>query len=434
MGIFEDLQWRGLLSDYTGQSEDGDTGGELPKLLDTQKICLYAGFDPTADSLHVGHLVPLLGLRRFQDRGHQPIALAGGATGSIGDPSGKSAERNLLSAGQIKANVEAIKPQLARLLDFEREGNPARLVDNSDWFQPMGFVDFLRDVGKFFMVNQMVAKESVKARMEGAGISYTEFSYMLLQAYDYFHLSEGFDCQLQIGGSDQWGNIVAGIDLIRRKLHRPAYGLTMPLITKADGAKFGKTESGTLWLDPARTSVYQFYQFWINTDDRDVSRYLRIFTFLSRDEIETLEAAHEADPGKREGHQALAREMTTLVHGESAYRAARSASSILFGGAVGDLTEETMAVLRSEIPETAVTADELGQGLPLLDALVATELVKSKSQARKDVQGGGVYVNGDRCGDFEATLTSGDLLPGGGILLRKGKRNYALVSVNGGNS
>jgi tyrosyl-tRNA synthetase len=370
----------------------------------------------------------LIALRRFQLQGHSPIAVAGGATGSIGDPSGKNAERNLLTAEVIRANVNAIKPQLSRLLDFVCKKNPARLVDNADWFRPISFIDFLRDVGKFFSVNQMVARDSVKKRMEDTGISYTEFSYMLLQAYDFCHLNEKYNCELQIGGSDQWGNIVAGIDLIRRKLQRPAYGLTLPLITKADGTKFGKTESGSIWLDPKKTSVYQFYQFWINADDRDISRYLRYFTLLDHRQIEDLEKAHEAEPEKREAHKALAREMTVLIHGESAFIAVEKASLILFGGSVDGATEETIEMLRSEIPESTVSEAELKEGVPLIDALVAAKLVNSKSQARKDIKSGGVYVNGNRCAEIEAKLTFGELLPGGGILLRKGKRNYALIS------
>lgn len=432
MDIFEDLKWRGLLSDYTrfADSDNADKAPQLPDLLNGKAVTLYAGFDPTADSLHVGHLVPLLGLRRFQLAGHHPIAVAGGATGSIGDPSGKNAERNLLTSDQIKANVEAIKPQLARLLDFESKVNPARLQDNASWFTPISFIDFLRDVGKHFTVNQMVAKESVRARMESdVGISYTEFSYMLLQAYDYYHLAEQFGCELQIGGSDQWGNITAGIDLVRKKLRKQGYGLTMPLITKSDGTKFGKTEGGAVWLDPKRTSVYQFYQFWINADDRDVLKYLRFFTLLPHAEIEALDAAQAADPGKREAHRALAREMTTLIHGEAAYKAAAHAAAILFGGSLEDLNADTFAILRAEVPATTVTAEQLAAGVSIMDALVAAKLTQSKGQARKDIEGGGVQINGQRCDDITRTLTAAHLLHGQGILLRKGKRGYAVVSV-----
>ena len=435
MDIFEDLKWRGLLSDYTrfADSDNADKAPQLPDLLNSKQVTLYCGFDPTADSLHVGSLVPLIGLRRFQLAGHHPIAVAGGATGSIGDPSGKTQERQLLTGDQIKANVEAIKPQLARLLDFDSPTNPARLVDNASWFAPISFIDFLRDVGKHFTVNQMVAKESVRARMEDrdVGISYTEFSYMLLQAYDFHHLAEQFGCELQIGGSDQWGNITAGIDLVRKKLRKQGYGFTMPLITKADGTKFGKTESGTIWLDANRTSVYQFYQFWINTDDRDVLKYLRYFTLLPHDQIEALDAAHAADPGKREAHRALAREMTTLLHGANACDAAIQAAAILFGGAVEDIHAETFAILRAEVPAAAITAEQLAAGFPITEALVSAKLTQSKGQARKDIEGGGVYINGQRCADISRTLSATDLLHGEGILLRKGKRGYAVISVEG---
>src|SRR5213596_3605852 len=291
MNALEELEWRGLIADCTDRDE-------LNKKVSSAPLTLYCGFDPTADSLHVGNLVPLLGLRRFQLAGHHPIAVAGGATGSIGDPSGKTAERQLLSRETIAANIASQKEQLRRLLDFDTKTNPARLVDNAEWTGKVSYLDFLRDIGKHFSVNQMVAKESVRARMEDreVGISYTEFSYMLLQAFDFYVLCRDYDCELQIGGTDQWGNITAGIDLIRKKLGRSAYGLTLPLITKADGTKFGKTESGTVWLDARRTSVYKFYQFWIQTDDRDVIRYLKYFTFLGQEEIASLETQHAENP------------------------------------------------------------------------------------------------------------------------------------------
>lgn len=326
MNIYEELQWRGLISDCTDAAE-------LQRQLAVRPVTLYCGFDPTADSLHVGSLVPLIALRRFQNAGHCPIAVAGGATGSIGDPSGKTAERQLLTKDQIAANIAAVRPQLARLLDFNLQPNRASLVDNADWTAGISFLDFLRDIGKHFTVNQMVAKESVRARMEDreVGISYTEFSYMLLQAFDFYVLARDHGCDLQIGGSDQWGNITAGIDLIRRKLGQPAWGLTLPLITKADGTKFGKTEAGTVWLDAKKTSVYRFYQFWINTDDRDVIRYLKYFTFLTREEIDALETAHSTNPGAREAHRALAKSVTDLIHGEAATQEAIRASDVLLG-------------------------------------------------------------------------------------------------------
>ncbi|WP_050025957.1 tyrosine--tRNA ligase [Verrucomicrobium sp. BvORR034] len=432
MNIFEDLQFRGLVADFTSVPESRADLLPLPDRLAAKPITLYCGFDPTADSLHVGHIVPLLALRRFQLAGHHPIAVAGGATGSIGDPSGKSAERQLLTQDQIKANVEAVRPQLAKLLDFDSPVNPARLMDNADWIGPISYLDFLRDVGKHFTVNQMVAKESVRARMEDrdVGISYTEFSYMLLQSYDYFHLAQVAGCELQIGGSDQWGNITTGIDLVRKKLGRHAYGLTMPLITKSDGTKFGKSEGGAIWLDPKKTSIYKFYQFWINSDDRDVVKYLKFFTFLPHDEIRALEEEHEANPGARKAHQALARSITTLIHGEQATNDAVRASEILFGGSLEGISASTLQTLSEEVPNAAVTADQLeGEGLPLVEALVLSGLSQSKGQARKDVEGGGVYVNGDRATAATDRLVVDRTLHGRYVLLRKGKRNYALVSV-----
>ncbi|MEZ5300927.1 MAG: tyrosine--tRNA ligase [Verrucomicrobiales bacterium] len=428
MDIFHELQWRGLLADYTGRvGTDADADADaVPKRLRSGPMALYCGFDPTADSLHVGSLVPLLALRRFQMAGHHPIAVAGGATGSIGDPSGKTQERQLLTKDQIAANVAAIRPQLSRLLDFDAASNPARLVDNADWLGAVSFLDFLRDVGKHFTVNQMVAKESVRARMDDreVGISYTEFSYMLLQAYDFYHLARQFNCELQIGGSDQWGNITAGIDLIRKLLGKKAYGVTLPLIQKADGTKFGKTEAGTVWLDEKRTSVYQFYQFWINTDDRDVVRYLRFFTLLGEGEINDLAEAHKEAPGKREAHATLAKEITALIHGEDACAEAERASGILFGGSVEGITPATLEVLRREVPGAAAAFTE---PVPLPEALVAAGLCQSKGQARKDIAGGGIYVNGERCADANASVSAEDLLHGTGVLLRKGKRSYALL-------
>ncbi|HWB03114.1 MAG TPA: tyrosine--tRNA ligase [Verrucomicrobiales bacterium] len=431
--IFHELQWRGLVEDYTGRTEGGAPEADgLPSRLRSAPLTLYCGFDPTADSLHAGSLVPLLALRRFQLAGHHPVAVAGGATGSIGDPSGKAQERQLLTKDQIAANVAAIRPQLARLLDFEADKNPARLVDNADWLGPVSFLDFLRDVGKHFTVNQMVAKESVRARMEDreVGISYTEFSYMLLQAYDFYHLARVYGCELQIGGSDQWGNITAGMELIRKKLERKAYGLTLPLITKADGTKFGKTESGTVWLCPKRTSVYQFYQFWIHTDDRDVIRYLKYFTFLTQDEVTALEAAHAANPGAREAHTALAKAVTAIVHGDPACAEAVRASGILFGGSLDGITPATLDILRTEVPAAAVTAAALSAGLPLTEALMTSTLSPSKGQARKDIDGGGIYVNGQRCQDSARTLSAGDLLHDRAVILRKGKKAYALLLVS----
>jgi tyrosyl-tRNA synthetase len=425
MNIFEDLQWRGLVADCTHTEE-------LCQRLAAGAVTLYAGFDPTADSLHVGSLVPLIALRRFQDAGHIPIAVAGGATGSIGDPSGKTAERQLLTKELIAANVAGVRPQLARLLDFTITPNTARLVDNAEWTEGVSFLGFLRDIGKHFTVNQMVAKESVRARMEDreVGISYTEFSYMLLQAFDFYVLSRDQNCDLQIGGSDQWGNITAGIDLIRKKLGKPAFGLTLPLITKADGTKFGKTESGTIWLDARRTSVYRFYQFWVNADDRDVIRYLKYFTFLRREEIESLEGQHTANPGARIAHKALAKSVTDLLHGEMATQEAMRASEILFGGGLEGVSEATFNDIVGEVPTKDLeTAKLVEPGLPLVELFVHAGLSPSKGQARKDLEGGGLYLNNIRVTEVARSATSSDLLFGKHLLLRKGKRNYVVVTA-----
>ena len=423
MGIIEELEWRDLISDCT------DREG-LQERLAKGPITLYCGFDPTADSLHVGSLVPLLALRRFQLCGHHPIAVAGGATGSIGDPSGKTAERQLLTHELLKANIEGVKVQLGSFMEFEGVENAAQLVDNADWTAPLSFLDVLRDIGKHFKVNAMVSKESVRARMEDrdVGISYTEFSYMILQALDFHYLCESQDCELQVGGSDQWGNITAGIDLIHRKQNRQAYGLTLPLITNADGTKFGKTESGAVWLDVNRTSIYQFYQFWVRVDDRDVVRYLKYFTFLSRDEVEELASQHEAEPHARIAHKALAREVTALVHGEEAVTEAIRASEILFGGELEGITEATFREVAGEVPTCELSTDRFGgEGLWLPELLHEAGLAQSRGQARKDVKGGGVYVNGKRIDDEQHKLTASDLMFGKYVLLRRGKRNYAVV-------
>jgi tyrosyl-tRNA synthetase len=424
MNIFDELEWRGLIADCTDRPE-------LQKRLE-KPATLYCGFDPSADSLHAGNLVPLLALRRFQLLGHHPIAVAGGATGSIGDPSGKTAERQLLSQETLDANIARVKSQMRRLLDFDAAANPARLLDNADWTRGVSFLNFLRDIGKHFTVNQMVAKESVRARMEDreAGISYTEFSYMLLQAFDFFHLRRELDCELQIGGSDQWGNITAGIDLIRKKLGAVAWGLTTPLITNADGTKFGKTAAGAIWLDASKTSVYRFYQFWIRTDDRDAVRYLNLFTFLSKDEIAALAAEHAARPEGRAAHKALARAMTDLIHGPSATAEAIRASEILFGGGLEGISETTFNEIAGEIPCREIEPDKLGgEGMPLVELLVLGGLCPSKGQARKDIEGGGVYVNNIRESGPLRRVTASCLHFGKHILLRKGKRNYVVMTV-----
>jgi tyrosyl-tRNA synthetase len=422
MTILEELQWRGLIADCTDREGLAQRLGQGP-------ITLYCGFDPTADSLHVGHLVGQLTLRRFQLAGHHPLPLAGGATGMVGDPSGKSAERNLLTREVLEHNVASIKRQLSRLLDFEHPVNPARLVDNADWTAPLRYLDFLRDIGKHFSINVMVAKDSVRSRMEGdGGISYTEFSYMLLQAHDFYHLRRAYGCELQIGGSDQWGNITAGTDLIRKKLAVPAWGLTFPLITRADGVKFGKSEGGAVWLDPQKTSPYRFYQFFVNTEDSMVGGYLKKFTLLDREAIADLETRHAANPGAREASKALAREVTTLVHGSQACADAIKASEILFGGSLDGITEALFRDVAGEAPTVALAKPKLeGAGAPIGELLVLAGLCPSKGQARKDIEGGGIYLNNVRVGEASRTATASDLLFGKYLLLRKGKRTYAVI-------
>jgi tyrosyl-tRNA synthetase len=426
VSILDELQGRGLIADCT------DTA-ELTKRL-AQPITLYCGFDPTADSLHVGNLVPLLALRRFQLLGHHPIAVAGGATGSIGDPSGKTAERQLLTKEILDRNIASVKVQLAKLLDFETKQNPARLVDNAGWTKDISFLDFLRDIGKHFSVNQMVAKESVRARMEDrdVGISYTEFSYMLLQAFDFMVLCRDTNCELQIGGSDQWGNITAGIDLTRKKLGKHVFGLTLPLITNTDGSKFGKTAAGAIWLDPKRTSVYKFYQFWINTADADVIRYLKYFTFLTQEQIAHLEKTQDAKPELRLAQYELAMQVTELIHGKQAAHNAYLASTILFvGGPIEKISEESFNYILGEVPTKEIEKAKLdGPGVPLVELLVHAGLCPSKGQARKDIEGGGVNINNVREAGATRTVTAADLLFGKHLLLRKGKKNYVVVTAS----
>jgi len=424
VNILDELNWRGLVADCT------DTAQLTNRLA--APTTLYCGFDPSADSLHVGNLVPLLALRRFQLLGHHPIAVAGGATGSIGDPSGKTQERQLLTKEVLERNIASVTQQLARLLDFQTKENPARLVDNAWWTLGISYLEFLRDIGKHFSVNQMVAKESVRARMEDrdAGISYTEFSYMLLQAFDFYVLFRDHNCELQIGGSDQWGNITAGIDLCRKKLGKTVYGLTLPLITNADGSKFGKTEAGAVWLDPKRTSVYRFYQFWINTDDRDVIRYLKYFTFLPQEEIAALETKHAQNPGARAAHKALAKAVTDLIHSPEATAESIRASEILFGGNLDGVSEATFNDIVGEVPTKEIEKTRLdGAGLSLVELLVHSGLCPSKGQARKDIEGGGVNLNNLRESSSTRAVTSRDLLFGKHVLLRKGKKNYVIVTA-----
>ena len=425
MSIYEELEWRGLVADCTNKVE-------LCKRLEVGPATLYCGFDPTADSLHVGNLVPLLGLRRFQLAGHHPIALAGGATGMIGDPSGKTVERQLLTRELLAHNISCVKGQLSRLLDFNAPTNPARLLDNATWTAPISFIDFLRDIGKYFSVNMMVSKESVRARMEDreVGISFTEFSYMLLQAFDFYYQRKEFQCELQIGGSDQWGNITAGIDLCRKKLGCEVFGLTLPLITNADGSKFGKSVAGAIWLDTNKTSVYRFYQFWIRTDDRDVVRFLKYFTFLNRDEIDALAAQHVEKPEARIAHKALAKAVTTMIHGEQAVADAIRASDILFGGDLAGISEASFNDVAGEVPTKELALSQLsGAGMPLMELLIQSGLCPSKGQARKDVEGGGININNIREASVQRQVTVADLLFGKHILLRKGKKNYVVITA-----
>ncbi len=397
-------------------------------LADKPRV-VYAGFDPTAESLHVGSLLPLLLLRRFQKAGHKPIALVGGATGMIGDPSGKSAERNLLSREVLEQNVAGLGKQMQRFLDFDAGAQSAVLVNNIDWIGAFSYIDFLRDVGKNFPVNVMLAKDSVKGRLErdDAGLSYTEFSYMLLQAYDFVHLYREFGCELQLGGSDQWGNITAGIDLGRRMQSAQLRGLTSPLLLKSDGTKMGKTESGAIWLSPERTSPYQFYQYWFNVDDQDVGNCLRVLTELPQDEIEALDASRQADPGKRESQRRLAESLTELVHGPAGLQAAQRATDIFFGAEISDLSDADLSAIFADVPSCELPRSQLEAGLPLVDALVATPLAKSKGEARRAIEQGGAYVNNRRVADAGRTLKPADLASETVMVLRSGRKKYALI-------
>jgi len=420
MNVFDDFARRGLVHSFT----EG-----LPEVLANQKVTAYIGFDPTSDSLQVGNLLALMGLARLQRFGHTPIALVGGGTGLIGDPSGKTQERQLQSKELIAANVEAIKAQLTRFLDFEVRSNPARLVNNADWLTTIPLMDFLRDVGKHFTVNYMIAKDSVQTRLERQeGISYTEFSYMLLQAYDFLQLFDRYGCILQAGGSDQWGNITAGVELIRRVRGMRAYGLVYPLVTGADGVKLGKTEQGTIWLDPKRTSPYRFYQFWLNQADADVICYLGYFTWLSYEEIAELEQAVRERPEQREAQRRLAREVTRLVHGEQALADAERASQALFGGSLEGLSVAEIEDVFAEAPSSEVPRIAFeGPGKPLLDLLVEAGLVKSKGEGRRLVAAGGVYVNNVRVEDASQAISTAQLIGGRFLVLRTGKKQYHLV-------
>jgi tyrosyl-tRNA synthetase len=419
--LFDELQWRGMVYDATEGLRD---------LLAAERVTAYIGFDPTAASLHVGSLLTVMGLARLQRFGHSPIAIVGGGTGMIGDPSGKSQERQLLSREQIESNVAGIRAQLSRFLDFDSTANPARLVNNADWLAAFDLLGFLRDTGKYFTVNYMLQKESVNRRLESEeGISYTEFSYLLLQARDFLELFDRYQCKLQMGGSDQWGNITAGTDLIRRLRATKAHGLVWPLMKTAAGTKFGKTETGTVWLDAARTSPFRFYQFWLNTDDRDVISYLKFFTFLTRDEIAVLEQATTAAPEKREAQRALAREVTALVHGAEHLARAEHASSLLFGEDIATLAVEDVLAVFEDVPSTAIPMQEIADGIGMVDLVARVQLAASKSEARRLVQSGGVYVNNRRVSDPQARLTRDQAIGGTLFVLRKGQKQNHLVRL-----
>ena len=422
-GILDDLVARGLVQDSTDL-------GTLRERLDEGPITVYCGFDPTADSLHVGHLVPLLLLRRFQDSGHRPIALAGGATGMVGDPSGRSEERNLLDGVTLTNNVEAVAGQLRSFLRFDGDlapdDQPAVLVDNREWTVGVGVLEFLRDVGKHVTVGTMLGKESIRARLAGdQGISFTEFSYMLLQANDFFELHERLGCELQVGGSDQWGNITAGIDMIRRRKAASAHGLTVPLVTRADGAKFGKTADGTLWLDPVRTLPYELHQYFVNVDDRDVERLLLHLTLVPVEEVAAVMASHQQAPELRVAQQRLADEVCTLVHGEGETARARLAAQGLFGAELP--TGAVLEALRGIVPETSVAVDDLTGAESLVDVLVTSGLCGSRGDARRTLSGGGVSVNGWRQDPGAVALPPDALVDGRYVLLQKGRRHRHLL-------
>ncbi|HMG74005.1 MAG TPA: tyrosine--tRNA ligase [Pyrinomonadaceae bacterium] len=422
MNLYDEFQWRGMLHEATP---------DLQKILAEEKLTAYIGFDPSAASLHVGSLLPVMGLARLQRFGHTPIAIAGGGTGLIGDPSGKTKERQLLTPEQVEENLAGIKEQLSRFLDFDATANPASIINNADWLAPISMMEFLRDVGKYFTVNNLLAKEAIKRRLETEeGISFTEFSYPLLQAYDYLVLHDRHGCTLQMGGSDQWGNIVAGIDLIRRLRGARAHGLVFPLVTTAAGVKFGKTEAGAVWLDPKLTSPYRFYQFWLNTDDRDAIIYLKFFTWMSQQEIAELEESVRTEPEKRRAQRELARRVTALVHGETELEKALRASEVLFGKEISGLGVQEILDIFADVPSTELEKSKL-DGFTITDALVASGLAPSKGEARRLVQGGGVCVNNRRVSDPRQTIFGSDLIDGQLLVLRKGAKNYHVIKVIG---
>lgn len=420
--LIAELRWRGFLAQTTSD--------DIAEYLLSGRRTIYVGFDPTAASLHLGSLVPVMGLAHAQRHGHRPIALVGGGTGLIGDPSGKSAERTLLTAEKAAENAEGIRRQLSRFFDLSSD-DTGMMLNNADWLTPLSLIGFLRDIGKHFSVNEMIKRDSVRMRLEerDQGISYTEFSYMLLQAYDFLHLAQHHDCTIQMGGSDQWGNIVSGKDLIRRVLGTRAEGVTFPLLTTSTGKKFGKTEEGAVWLDASLTSPYQMYQYWIQTPDADVVNYLKLFTFLDQAAVGELEAATAAKPEAREAQKALAKECTRVVHGGEAVAAVEEATRILFGDATVVPGAETIALLAREVPSSEITRGELEAGIPMADFLVRTGLAESKGAARKLVEGGGVYVNNKRAGADRKAVTAADIEWPGAILARAGKKSYHLLLV-----
>jgi len=419
--LFADLEWRGLVAQTTDREA-------LTKELSSAPVKFYIGFDPTAPSLHVGNLVVILVMRRFQLAGHLPIALVGGATGLVGDPSGRNDERTLNDESVVEEWVENIRKQLAKFLDFDSKKNAAVMANNLDWTKPVSALEFLRDIGKHFSVNQMLAKDSVSSRLESGGISYTEFSYQVLQAFDYLELYRRDNCKLQLGGSDQWGNIVAGLDLIRKVEGGSAHAFTIPLMAKSDGSKFGKTAGGSVWLDSEMTSPYAFYQFWINTEDADVEKYLKVFSFKDRTEIERLIETVKTNPGAREAQRELARELTTLVHGSSECEKVEAASKALFGqGELNELDEKTLAAALSQLPKTSIAK---GEAFPSwVDLLTATGVVDSKSAARRIVKENGAYLNNEKISGEDFAPTAANLIHGRFLVLRKGKRDLASVEV-----
>jgi len=413
MDILDDLKFRGLISQASNL--DG-----LRKEINKGKISLYCGFDPTADSLHIGNLLPTLVLRRFQEAGHEPIALVGGGTGLIGDPSGKKEERTLNPDEVVERWSDVLKTQLEQFLDFKSKDNPALMINNYDWLGKIKAIDFLRDIGKYFTVSYMLAKESVKARLE-SGISFTEFNYMVLQAYDFLNLFEKYDCKLQIGGSDQWGNITAGIDLIKKKAGEEVYGLTVPLVSKADGTKFGKTETGTIWLDAKRTTPYQFYQFWINTNDRDIVQYLKYFTFLSKEEIENLEKEVQKNPEKKEAQKVLANKVTSLVHGEKIAEFAEKISQKLFYDDIQDFSEKELQMVFENIE---IISFQNMKEINVIDLLIDAKVCSSKRQAREDVQNGIIFINGNSYRDIQQIIKKSDCFYNKYLVIKRGKKNY----------